>query len=62
MTSRLDITINCNINVLFCGCKILVSGSSFSSEFKEVSDFEPTLGGIFIRAPFGFDKDLIFQS
>jgi hypothetical protein len=62
MTSRLDITINCNINVLFYGCKLLVSGSSFSSELKEVSDFEPTLVGIFIRAPFGFDKDLIFQS
>jgi hypothetical protein len=62
MTSRLDITINCNTNVLFYGCKLLVSGSSFSSEFKEVSDFEPASLGISIRAPFGFDSDLIFQS
>jgi hypothetical protein len=44
------------------GANYLFSGSSFSSEFKEVSDFEPTFVGNFIRAPFGFDKDLIFHS
>jgi hypothetical protein len=62
MTSRLDVIIN-SMFFFFNGvANYLFLAPLFPQNSKTVSDFKPTLAGIFIWALYGFDKDVKFWS